>query len=104
MLAALARVNPGHYHGYGDDPITADAEAAFGREFGPRALPYLVFNGSAANVLCLGAFARAYDAVICSEVSHILTDECGAAQRLIGCTLLPAAAPLGKFTPEAVSP
>jgi threonine aldolase len=61
-----------------------------------------VFNGTAANVLGISLLLRPYEAVICTETSHLNTDECGAAERLLGCKLLPVAAPDGKLTPELI--
>jgi len=43
-----------------------------------------------------------YQAVICTDVSHINTDECGAAERYIGAKLLPVPAPLGRMDPKDI--
>ncbi len=64
---------------------------------------FFVFNGTAANVLSLAALTRSYHAVLCSEMSHIYTDECGAPEKLTGCKLIPLAAPMGKLTVETVA-
>ena len=39
---------------------------------------YFVFNGTAANSLALASMCRSYHSVVCHEISHIETDECGA--------------------------
>jgi threonine aldolase len=70
--------------------------------FGARGGVYFVFNGSAANVLGLSLLLRPYEAAICAESAHINTDECGAAERLLGCKLLLVQAPDGKLTPDLV--
>jgi threonine aldolase len=41
---------------------------------------------------------RAHQAVICADTAHIHTSECGAAEKQIGCKLLPIGAPAGKIT------
>jgi threonine aldolase len=41
--------------------------------------------------------------VLCPELSHIYTDECGAPEKFTGCKLVPLAAPGGKLTAEAVA-
>jgi threonine aldolase len=52
--------------------------------------------------LSLQALTRSFHAVLCPELSHIYTDECGAPERLTGCKLVPLAAPDGKLTVEVV--
>jgi len=64
---------------------------------------FFVFNGTAANVLSLQALTRSFHAVLCPELSHIYTDECGAPERLTGCKLVPLRAPTGKLTVETVA-
>jgi len=41
--------------------------------------------------------------VLCPELSHIYTDECGAPEKATGCKLVPLAAPDGKLTVETVA-
>ena len=64
---------------------------------------YLVFNGSGANVLGLGLLLGRYEAVICAESAHINTDECGAAERILGTKLLTVPSPDGKITPDLIA-
>jgi threonine aldolase len=64
---------------------------------------YLVLNGSGANVLGLGLLLARHEAVICAESAHINTDECGAAERILGTKLLTVPAPDGKLTPELIA-
>ena len=101
-MEAIAKANSGHALAYGDDEITIRLTELFRREFGPTASPYLVFNGTGANILCLDALCRSHHAVVCAETAHINVDECGAPQRAIGCRLLPVATTDGKLTPELV--
>jgi threonine aldolase len=62
-----------------------------------------VLNGSGANVLGLGLLLARHEAVICAESAHINTDECGAAERILGTKLLTVPAPDGKLTPELIA-
>ena len=62
-----------------------------------------MFNGTAANILGLSLMLRPFEAVICAETSHVNVDECGAAEQLLGCKLLPVATPDGKLTPDLVA-
>jgi threonine aldolase len=61
-----------------------------------------VFNGSAANVLCLRAMCRPWESVICSSRAHINVDEGGAPERIAGVKLQQVATHDGKLTPEHV--
>ena len=102
VLEALAAANSEHALAYGDDEYTQRLEALIRDTFGPQARPYLVFNGTGANVLCIDAMCRSYEAVVCAETAHINVDECGAPQRVIGCRLLTVDTPDGKLTPDLV--
>ena len=102
-LEAIQRVNEGHVVGYGDDPYTESAVAKFREHFGEDVAVFFVFNGTAANVLSLQALTRPHHAVLCPELSHIYTDECGAPEKFTGCKLVPLEAPIGKLTLETVA-
>lgn len=100
MLAAIAAANQGDAPAYGDDRFTAEAVACLRRAFGESVEAFLVFGGTAANVLGLQAVVRRYQAVICAETAHINVDECGAPERIIGCKLLTVPASDGKLRPD----
>ena len=102
VLAALADANDGHATAYGDDPWTARAEAVLRAHFGEQAISYLVFNGSAANVLCLRALCRPWQSVICTTQAHVNVDECGAAEAIAGVKLQAVQTHDAKLTPEHV--
>jgi threonine aldolase len=100
VLEALARANEGHAPAYGDDALTARVQAHMKRLFGEQAETFLVFNGTAANVLSLSALLRRpFEAVLCTQDAHVLLDECGALERFTGSRLVPVAAPGAKLTP-----
>lgn len=100
VLQAIAEANTGHALAYGDDEYTQRFVQAVHDHFGADASPYLVFNGTGANTLCIDAMCRSHEAVVCAETAHINVDECGAPQRLVGCRLLTVGTPDGKLTPE----
>jgi threonine aldolase len=104
VLAAIAEANDGHAVAYGGDPWTARAEQLLREHFGEHAISYLVFNGSAANVLCLRALCRPWESVICAAQAHINVDECGAPEHIAGVKLQAVPTPDGKLTPEHVEP
>lgn len=103
VLAAVAAANGGPAPAYGADPWTQAAIARFQELLGGDVAVLPVFNGTAANVLCLEALLRPHEAVICAESAHIATDECGAPERHLGSKLLTVPAPGGKLTPEAAA-
>jgi threonine aldolase len=103
VLEAIRRANEGHVVGYGDDPYTESAVAKFRQHFGHEVAVFFVFNGTAANVLSLQALARSHHAVLCPQLSHIYTDECGAPEKFTGGKLLPLEAPIGKLTVDTVA-
>jgi threonine aldolase len=102
ILAALGAASQGDVTAYGDDPWTERVAAQLTEEFGASGA-YFVFNGTAANVLGISLMLRPYDAVICAEGAHLNVDECGAAERIVGCKLLAVPTPDGKLTPELVA-
>ncbi|MGB9235912.1 MAG: low specificity L-threonine aldolase [Terriglobales bacterium] len=103
VLEAIRRANEGHVVGYGDDSYTQSAIAKFREHFGADVAVFFVFNGTAANVLSLQALTHPYHAVLCPELSHIYTDECGAPEKFTGCKLIPLPAPEGKLTVETAA-
>ena len=103
VLEAIRRANEGHMVGYGDDRYTESAVAKFREQFGTDVQVFFVFNGTAANVLSLQALTRPFHAVLCPELSHIYTDECGAPEKFTGCKLIALAAPGGKLAVETAA-
>ncbi|MCA1753811.1 MAG: aminotransferase class I/II-fold pyridoxal phosphate-dependent enzyme [Spirochaeta sp.] len=98
VMEALADCNTGHQLSYGADPVTERCQSMFRELFGKQSETFLVYNGTGANVVSIAAALRSYQAVICSDVAHINTDECGAVEALTGCKLLPVATTDGKVS------
>jgi threonine aldolase len=103
VMRAIVEANAGDAVAYGADPWTARAVGELRRLAGGDSEVYLVLNGSGANVLGLGLLLARHEAVICAESAHINTDECGAAERILGTKLLTVPAPDGKLTPELIA-
>ncbi len=100
---ALAEANSGYHPSYGADAITAKACERFREFFETDCEVFFVFNGTAANSLSLASLCHSFHSVICSDVSHVETDECGAPEFFSnGSKLLLARAPLGKLDPADV--
>jgi threonine aldolase len=103
VMRAIIDANAGDAIAYGADEWTERATAELRRLSGAEGEVYLVFNGSGANLLGLGLLLGRHEAVICAESAHIHTDECGAAERILGTKLLTVPAPGGKLTPELIA-
>ena len=102
VLAAISGANVGHAFGYGHDSATEALADRFREHFGERAKAFPVWGGTGANVLCLRAACRPWQAVICADTAHLNLDECGAPEAIAAVKLLPAATADGKLTPAAV--
>ncbi len=99
-LAALIAANPDHAPSYGEDEWTARAKKLFSGVFATECEVFLVFNGTAANALTLAHFCRSYHSIICHEVSHVDTDECGAPEFFTGGSkVIALPGPGGKLQP-----
>jgi threonine aldolase len=103
VMRAIVEANTGDAVAYGADPWTSRALGELRQLAGGDGEIYLVLNGSGANVLGLGLLLARHEAVICAETAHINTDECGAAERILGTKLLTVPAPDGKLTPESIA-
>src|SRR3954463_7756219 len=98
VLAAMAAANVGNAPSCGNDPSSREAEETIRAAVGDDAEVFFVFRGTAANVLCLHSMVQSHQAVICAETAHVYTSECAAAEKHIGCKLLPVQSPNGKIT------
>ncbi|MBY0545486.1 MAG: beta-eliminating lyase [Gammaproteobacteria bacterium] len=102
IMQAIIDANNEHAPAYGGDKYTEKAIQLAKEHFGNTAIPYFVFNGTAANVLILKAMTRSHHAVICAETSHIAAQEVGAAVSLTGVMLITTTETNGKITPSTI--
>lgn len=102
VMQAIAAANEGHTVAYGNDRFTRSALRKMEEHFGVGTTAFMVFNGTAANVLSLSALTSPYHAVICAEEAHVYVDECGAPEKHTGCKLIPIPTVDGKLTVKAV--
>ena len=100
VVTAVVAANVGHAKAYGDDPWTAEAEARLRDLFGARSQPFLVWNGTGANVMALATMLRPAEAVVCTDSAHIAVDEGGAPEFITGAKLISLPTTDGKLTPE----
>jgi threonine aldolase len=77
---ALEEANQGFGRAYGDDEWTSRACDALRDFFETDCQVFFVFNGTAGNSLALASLCRSYHSIICHELAHVETDECGASE------------------------
>jgi threonine aldolase len=100
---AMAEANTGFANSYGDDPITDKACKLIRDTFETDCQVFFVFNGTAANSLALASLCRSYHSVICHELAHVETDECGAPEFFSnGTKILSAQGKQGKLDLSSV--
>lgn len=102
--AKLTEANHGRLPSYGTDTWTTRACDLIREVFEkPDAEIFFVFNGTAANSLALASLSQSYHSVICHEVAHVETDECGAPEFFSnGTKILTAGGAAGKLDPRRV--
>lgn len=100
---AMEKANRDHTPAYGNDRYTTQACDLFRDLFETQCEVFFTFNGTAANSLALASLAQSYHSVICHELSHVETDECGAPEFFSsGSKLLLVSGDNGKIAPDAV--
>ncbi len=101
VMEALIAANQGYAMGYGADPIMDEVRTQVRDIFeAPDAAVYLIINGTAANVVLLGAMSQPWQTIFCSDCAHIHEDECNAPEFYTGAklTLVPTAD--GRIAPD----
>lgn len=100
---AMRQANEGSAISYGEDPWTRRACELIRELFECDCDVFFVFNGTAANGLALGALVQSYHSIICHELAHIETDECGAPEFFTaGAKLLLAGGEQGRVAPAEI--
>jgi threonine aldolase len=100
---AMAAANAGHCRAYGDDEYTQRVCEKLREFFETDCEVFFTFNGTAANSLSLASLCQSYHSVVCHELSHVETDECGAPEFYSnGTKILLAGGERGKLDPAAV--
>jgi len=102
-LQALAEANTGFSRSYGEDPFTDQACRQIREAFETDCQVFFVFNGTAANSLALASLCQSYHSIICHDLAHVETDECGAPEFFSnGTKILLASGTNGKIDLTAV--
>ncbi|MBW6508481.1 MAG: low specificity L-threonine aldolase [Desulfuromonadales bacterium] len=102
-LQAIVEANAGYSRSYGEDAWTEKACNRLREFFECDCDVFFVFNGTAANSLALASLCRSYHSIVCHEVAHVETDECGAAEFFSnGSKILLVSGAAGKVDPAAI--
>lgn len=100
---ALEEANRGHARSYGDDIYTARAADLIREVFETNCDVFFAFNGTAANSLALASLCQSYHSILCSDIAHVETDECGAPEFFSnGTKVLLLQAMNGKIDPARI--
>lgn len=100
---AMAEANHGHETSYGNDAWTQKAADLIRQVFETDCEVFFVFNGTSANSLSLAALCQSYHSVLCHELAHIETAECGAPEFFAnGSKILLLPGVNGKISPADV--
>ena len=103
VISTFLAANEGSVPAYGNDMYTKKATDMLRKLFEFECEVFFVFNGTAANSLSLASMSNSFHSVICHELSHIETDECGAPEFFSnGAKLLLAKGEAGKLTPQSI--
>ncbi|MFW5718116.1 MAG: threonine aldolase family protein [Spirochaetota bacterium] len=102
VMAAIVAANEGHAISYGDERWTREATKSVQSIFGRTSRAAFVYNGTGANVLGIQTAIAGHHGIVCTDVSHIHTDECGAPERFTGAKLLAVPTSDGRMTAEQV--
>jgi threonine aldolase len=101
--AAMTDANHGHEVSYGDDSWTEKASNLIRDVFETKCEVFFVFNGTAANSLSLASLCQSYHSILCHELAHVETAECGAPEFFAnGSKILLMPGANGKITPAKV--
>lgn len=102
IFDVIKSVNIGHQIAYGDDEYSLKATQTFRDFFESQVDVQFVFNGTGANIVSLQNMCHSFQGVLCSNLSHINVDECGAPEKIAGVKLIPLEHQSGKITPQQV--
>jgi len=101
--AAMAEANTGHEVSYGNDIWTQRAADLIREIFETDCEVFFVFNGTSANSLSLASLCQSYHSMLCHELAHIETSECGAPEFFAnGSKILLLAGANGKIDPAEI--
>ena len=101
--AAMAGANTAHAASYGEDTWTQRVADLMRKIFETDCEVFFVFNGTSANSLTLASLCQSYNSILCHELAHVETAECGAPEFFAnGSKLLLLQGAEGKIVPAEI--
>jgi len=100
IFEAMIKINSDHDASYGTDVMSHKLGERIQELTGPDWSSFHCFNGTAANVMSLKALVQTYESIVCTDVSHLNLDECGAPEFHIGAKLITVPSKDGKLNLE----
>ena len=101
MMSSVLAANEVDQLAYGNDDFKACADSVMQEHFGDKHFEY-VMNGTSANVLSMACLTRSFHGIICSDISHLYRDECGAVEKISGSRLIPLPSINGKISLDEI--
>jgi threonine aldolase len=101
LIKSIIECNTEHAPSYGTDDYSNAAIKSFKNAFGSETEVFFVFNGTACNTLALRFLCDRHESILCSEVSHLNIDECGAPE-FFAAKLIPLPHTHGKISLETL--
>lgn len=102
VIDAITRANLGSAAAYGGDAYSNQVANKMRTAFDAEAEIFFTFGGTGANVMALGSITRSFEAIFCSDCSHIWSDECAAPQKFFGGKIIPLPSKAGKISPRDI--
>jgi len=102
ILKAIQAVNNGYDLAYGQDPYTSSLVEIFKNIFDKEVDVLLTFGGTGANIVALQSVLQSFNAIICADIAHIHTDECGSIEKFSGSKCLTISTENAKITIDQI--
>ncbi len=104
ILKAIINANSDHAIAYGEDEYTKRAIKKFKEHFGKDIDVFLLYTGTAANILGLKTITNSFNSIICAETAHLNVHECCGPEKFTGCKLVTISTTDGKLTVDQIKP
>ncbi|MFP4513731.1 MAG: threonine aldolase family protein, partial [Acidimicrobiales bacterium] len=102
VMDALAAANTPAALAYDADAWSRELDGRFTELAGRPVEVLTCWGGTGANVVGLASILASWQAVICADSAHLVTDECGAPARFTGALVLTEPSDDGKLAPAAI--
>jgi threonine aldolase len=84
IIKSIEAANSDYSVAYGSDPYTKTAIEMFKNIFAKDVDVFFTLTGTGANIISLQSALNSFEAIITSDIAHIVTDECNALEKFSG--------------------